>query len=203
MVGWRRLSDHLRSVWMAHGFKVGWSFRFRATGYRKATMRFLRPVDSKFPISAEYGKWGPWWSFHMIPCGIWVPGQIDGKGQHKGIDFAVPIGTEVFAMADGVVTHAGWENTKNTKQGFGLRVRQQADTESSKLLTLVYGHLSALTVRAGAQIVKGDRIGYSGNSGKTTGAHLHVELTDGHGQYFPILFDDLPQKPLENQPNIA
>jgi murein DD-endopeptidase MepM/ murein hydrolase activator NlpD len=165
-------------------------------------MPFLRPVDPKFPISAEYGKWGPWWGFHITGGGTWIPGKVDGKGQHKGIDFATPEGSEVLAMENGVVTHAGWENLSDTKQGFGLRIRQQIECDGKKL-TLVYGHLSALTIRPGHQVIKGDRIAYSGNTGKTTGPHLHIELTDGRGQYFPILFDNLPQKPLENPPENA
>lgn len=152
-------------------------------------MKFKRPVDDKFPVSATYGKWGPYWGFHMLKDGTWIKGQLNGQGQHKGIDFAVPIGTEVLAMADGFVAKSGWENIRDPKQGFGQRVRQQIVNEKGQTMTVVYGHLSTIHVLAGHQLHAGDRIGLSGNTGHSTGAHLHVELVDSRGQYHPIEFD--------------
>jgi murein DD-endopeptidase MepM/ murein hydrolase activator NlpD len=178
---------------MERGIRFGLSKRFKWTGYRKNAMKYCRPVDERFPVSAEYGRWGTWWTFHTIPCGIWVPGKVEGKGQHKGIDFATPVGTEVFAMADGFILLAGWENDRNPKQGFGLRIRQQIEIDG-KPHNLVYGHLSALTVRTGNQVARGDRIGYSGDTGRVSGPHLHVELTDGRGQYYPLEFDNSDEK---------
>jgi murein DD-endopeptidase MepM/ murein hydrolase activator NlpD len=157
-------------------------------------MIFRRPVEIAFPISAGYGDWGPWWSKHIDANGMWITGQSDGMGQHKGIDFKVPDQTMVFAMADGIAVAAGWENPSNRKQGFGLRVRQQLRLSGSLTMTLVYGHLSELYARPGQQLKTGDRIGFSGHSGHVTGPHLHVELIDGRGQYHPIEFDNDPKK---------
>lgn len=194
-MGWRRLSDYVRGLWLAHGFKIGWTRRFHWTGYRKAEpMKFKRPVDDEFHISAKYGDWSKHWNWHRSASGLWVRGQIEGKGQHKGIDFAVPESTLVYAMADGLSVVAGWENASNPKQGFGQRVRQLIDMPDGSKATLVYGHLSYIYAQAGHQIVKGDRIGLSGNTGHTSGPHLHVELVDPKGQYHPIEFDEDPPK---------
>lgn len=156
-------------------------------------MLFKRPVDIQFPISSTFGEWGPYWSKHMSPSGAWVPGQVNGMGQHKGVDFAVPINSLVTAMCDGLIIRAGWENINNPKQGFGQRVRQQIVTDSGSVLTLVYGHLQVVHVREGHRVVAGDRIGLSGNSGHSSGPHLHVELVDGKTQYHPLNFAETPQ----------
>lgn len=161
-------------------------------------MLFKRPVSEEFPVSAPYGKWGAMWSKHIGALGVWENGQINGQGQHKGIDFAVPEGTPVHAAQDGVVVRAGWENASDPKQGFGLRVRQEIVTEGGVSMTLVYGHLSVISVQEGHQVAKGDRIGFSGKTGHATGPHLHVELIDRRGQYHPIDFE-----PSQPPPTIA
>lgn len=157
-------------------------------------MLFKRPVEIKYPISGTYGQWGPLWSKHMNENGFWVTGQVAGKGQHKGVDFACPEGTLVHAMADGICIVSGWENPSNPRQGFGQRVRQQIITENGTVMTLVYGHLSYIYAQSGQQLVKGDRIGISGKTGHVSGPHLHVELVDARAQYHPIELDkdDIP-----------
>lgn len=166
-------------------------------------MTFKRPVAEDFRISGPYGQWGPLWSKHMDENGYWISGQVNGNGQHKGIDFAVPEGTEILAMYDGLIVRAGWENASNPKQGFGLRVRQQIVNKSGVPMTLVYGHLCVMHVSEGHQVVKGDRIGLSGKTGHVSGPHLHIELVDGKGQYHPIGFDDPAQNPIGITPQIA
>lgn len=192
-MGWRGLFDYVRTLWMERGFRIGFSVATTRTGYTKHPMRFKRPVDDQFPISGQFGEWGKLWSKHMNASGRWVNGQVDGRGQHKGIDFGVPVGTIIYAMYDGLIVRAGWENHDDPRQGFGLRVRHQILTESGIPLTLVYGHLSAMFVQEGHQVVKGDRIGLSGKSGHVSGPHLHVELVDGSGQYRNMEFDTPPQ----------
>lgn len=163
-------------------------------------MDFKRPVGLEFPYAAKYGDWGPWWDKHIDTHGMWITGQRDGMGQHKGLDFKVPDGTLIHAICDGLVVMSGWENPSNAKQGFGQRVRQQIEFENGITMTIVYGHLSLIYAQAGHQVHAGDRIGLSGHTGHVTGPHLHMELVDGRGQYHPIVFVDEPQKPLENQP---
>lgn len=155
-------------------------------------MLFTRPVSDDFLVSAPYGEWGPMWSKHINDLGLWVDGQVNGRGQHKGIDFAVPEGTPIVAMHDGLILRAGWENLANIRQGFGLRIRHQIVTDGGIPMTLVYGHMALLAVQEGHQVAKGDRLGFSGKTGHVTGPHLHIELVDGRGQYHPIQFEAPP-----------
>lgn len=195
--------DYLRNMWLERNFAFQLQADITITGYRKPPMLFKKPVDEQFRISGTFGEWGPLWSRHMTSTGIWVDGQVNGKGQHKGIDFAAPEGTEILCMYDGLIIRSGWENVSDPKQGFGLRVRQQIMTESGVPLTLVYGHLSVLHAKEGHQVHKGDRIGLSGMTGHVSGPHLHVELVDGKGQYRAIEFEAPPQKAIENPPQIV
>jgi murein DD-endopeptidase MepM/ murein hydrolase activator NlpD len=160
-------------------------------------MKFRRPVGREFPYAAQYGDWGPWWSKHIDSTGMWVMGQKDGMGQHKGIDFKVPDNTLVHSICDGIVVASGWENPSDPKQGFGQRVRQHIVTDAGVAMTVVYGHFSQLYVRPGQQVYLGDRLGFSGHTGHVTGPHLHIELIDGRGQYHPIVFEDDPPVQLE------
>jgi murein DD-endopeptidase MepM/ murein hydrolase activator NlpD len=87
---------------------------------------------------------------------------------HKGVDFAAPIGTPVYAAADGVIEKAG----RFSSYGNYIRIRH-----SSKLGT-AYGHLSryASGIRPGTRVKQGQVIGYVGNTGRSTGPHLHYEV---------------------------
>jgi murein DD-endopeptidase MepM/ murein hydrolase activator NlpD len=95
---------------------------------------------------------------------------------HNGIDIAVPVGTAVKATGAGVVIRAGWENEKNHKQGFGQRIT--IDHGNGNISTVA--HLSNVAVQVGAKITKGQEIGKSGNTGSSTGPHVHYqELHNG------------------------
>jgi murein DD-endopeptidase MepM/ murein hydrolase activator NlpD len=96
-------------------------------------------------------------------------GQKEG---HGGIDVAAPIGTPIFATDSGVVVKAGWENPNDPKKGYGQRIRIKHDDGSES----VYAHLSQINVKLGSTIEKGIEIAKSGNTGRSTGPHLHYEL---------------------------
>ncbi|PRX31893.1 Murein DD-endopeptidase MepM and murein hydrolase activator NlpD, contain LysM domain [Meinhardsimonia xiamenensis] len=85
---------------------------------------------------------------------------------HKGTDFAAAYGTPIYATADGVVTHAGWAS------GYGrlVKIQHEFGVETR------YAHLSSIAVRVGQRVSRGDRIGAMGNSGRSTGTHLHYEV---------------------------
>ena len=85
---------------------------------------------------------------------------------HKGIDIQVWYGTEVFATKDGVVTKAGWQ------PGYGWTV----ELEHEMGFSTIYGHNSQLLVSEGDKINAGDVVALSGNSGRSTGPHLHYEI---------------------------
>ncbi|ELL7087447.1 peptidoglycan DD-metalloendopeptidase family protein [Vibrio fluvialis] len=104
-------------------------------------------------ISSGYGK-------RVHP----VTGQVKF---HRGQDFAVNTGTPVYAPADGVV-----EVTRASSKGSGNFLRLQ----HSYGFTSSYSHLQKFAVKSGYFIQKGDLIGYSGNSGLSSGPHLHYEI---------------------------
>lgn len=97
------------------------------------------------------------------------------KTPHKGIDYGVGIGTKVLAAASGTVSYAGGnpQNTWGTSNhSYGLHVI----IDHGQGYSTVYGHLSSIQVGQGQQVNQGDVIALSGNSGYSTGAHLHFEV---------------------------
>jgi len=91
-----------------------------------------------------------------------------GREFHEGIDIATQRGTPVRAPADGVILEASRES------GFGNMVK----VDHGRGLSTLYGHLSRIAVRQGAMVRRGQVIGYVGNTGRSTGSHLH------YGVYF-------------------
>ena len=85
---------------------------------------------------------------------------------HEGMDFACDIGTPVYATGDGTVVSAEWNsgygNLIEINHGYGYTTR--------------YAHLSKIDVKPGQKVSRGDRIGASGNTGKSTGPHVHYEV---------------------------
>lgn len=85
---------------------------------------------------------------------------------HNGLDFVAPPGKEVIVTGDGIVTHAGRDTGLGkavyVSHGFGISTR--------------YGHLSKVLVEVGQRVRRGDSIGLVGNTGRSTGYHLHYEL---------------------------
>ncbi|MEC5385980.1 M23 family metallopeptidase [Uliginosibacterium sp. H3] len=103
--------------------------------------------------------------------------------QHKGIDFSAPLGTPVHATADGVVEFIG------DMRGFGNFITLRHD----KAITTAYGHLDgfAEALKKGDAVRQGEVIGFVGQTGWATGAHLHYEFR----------INGVHQNPLE--PNLA
>ncbi|MET7302021.1 M23 family metallopeptidase [Embleya sp. NPDC005575] len=93
---------------------------------------------------------------------------------HTGTDFAVPEGTSVVAAREGTVVQTGYN------AAYGYRVVLSHGRVGGVALTTTYNHLSRITVREGQRVSRGGPIGRSGNTGWSTGAHLHFEvLVDG------------------------
>jgi LysM repeat protein len=95
--------------------------------------------------------------------------KSQGLHGYNGIDIAAPVGTPVLASAGGTVTVArgfGW----NGGYGQYLVVSHPNGTQS------LYAHLSSVIVSQGSTVSQGQVVGYSGNTGKSTGAHLHFEI---------------------------
>jgi murein DD-endopeptidase MepM/ murein hydrolase activator NlpD len=97
---------------------------------------------------------------------------------HPGLDIAVPSGTNVAATADGLVVYADWRN------GYGNAVV----IDHGNGLTTRYGHMSAVEVKAGQQVHRGDIIGRSGSTGRSTGPHVHYEVRENNLPLNPLKF---------------
>ncbi|WPY00960.1 M23 family metallopeptidase [Candidatus Trichorickettsia mobilis] len=87
---------------------------------------------------------------------------------HRGIDFAAPDGTPIYAAGDGVITEIGW------KSGYGKFIQ----IKHSSNLSTAYAHASnfAKNLHAGSKVKQGQVIAYVGRTGRTTGSHLHYEV---------------------------
>ena len=100
------------------------------------------------------------------------------RRMHAGVDFAGPVGTPLYATADGVVSHAGWAS------GYGRLVKIQHDFG----IETRYGHMSRIGVKVGQRVSRGDRIGDMGASGRVTGPHVHYEVRVGGDAINPMIY---------------
>lgn len=89
-----------------------------------------------------------------------------GRAMHAGVDIPGPIGTAIYATADGMIGRAqragGYGNLVEIEHGSGIQTR--------------YGHLSEILVRPATRVKRGDLIGRMGSTGRSTGSHLHYEV---------------------------
>lgn len=117
---------------------------------------FLRSTPTLMPAAGHLTSgYGP----RMSP----YAGRIK---MHEGIDVGAPSGTPIVAPADGVITFSG------AKPGFGNFVQ----IDHGYGVETIYGHASTLTVKKGQKVVRGDRIATVGNTGYSTGPHVHYEV---------------------------
>jgi murein DD-endopeptidase MepM/ murein hydrolase activator NlpD len=125
---------------------------------------FAMPVKSAFRFTSGFG-------YRRDPKGA-------GTRMHEGTDFAASYGTPIYATGDGVVVEAGWDS------GYGRAIVIRHDFGISTR----YGHLSEIKVDVGQRVSRGDRIGDMGNSGRSTGTHLHYEVLIGGQPTNPMNF---------------
>ncbi|MFI8342986.1 M23 family metallopeptidase [Streptomyces sp. NPDC085639] len=112
-----------------------------------------KPLE-KYTLSATFGKGGNMWSH-----------------KHSGQDFAVPVGTPVQAAASGVIVKAG-PNGGGDGPAYGnaIVIKHANNTYSQ------YAHLSKIQVKIGQKVKASQRIALSGNTGNSSGPHLHFEI---------------------------
>ena len=119
---------------------------------------FSMPLKGSFRFTSGYG---PRW------------GQM-----HRGTDFAAKKGSPIYATADGVVTKAEWwggyGRVVYIKHAFGIETR--------------YAHMAKIRVKKGQRVSRGQRIGDMGNSGKSTGTHLHYEVRVDGKDVNPMIY---------------
>ncbi|MFD1158457.1 M23 family metallopeptidase [Roseovarius aestuarii] len=97
---------------------------------------------------------------------------------HKGTDFAASHGTPIYATADGVVTHADWQS------GYGIMVKIQHEFG----IETRYAHNSKVFVKKGQRVSRGQKIAAMGNTGRSTGTHLHYEIRVGGKAVNPMIY---------------
>lgn len=134
--------------------------------YRIAAFQtpFAMPVQDRVRLTSGFGRRND---------------PINGaRKMHEGQDFAGAYGTPIYATADGTVVYAGWES------GYGrlIRIKHAFGIETR------FGHLSQIRVQVGQKVSRGDRIGDMGNSGRSTGTHLHYEIRIGGSAINPMTF---------------
>lgn len=100
---------------------------------------------------------------------------------HEGIDLAVSTGTEVSAAAEGVVIQSGWNG------GYGISIY----VDHGNGIITRYGHLSQAYAQVGRKVKQGEIIGLSGNTGNSTGPHLHFEIRIGDESVNPVNYVDV------------
>lgn len=110
-----------------------------------------------FSITTAYGVKGSRWS----------------KGYHTGADYACPVGTPVYAARNGIITPRNWG------AAYGTHIVQKRTWPVGTRRHLLYAHLSRRVVKPGQRVKKGQLIGYTGDTGNTTGPHLHFEERTG------------------------
>jgi murein DD-endopeptidase MepM/ murein hydrolase activator NlpD len=117
-----------------------------------ALNQWVLPVDN-YHLTAEFGDWGLWASYHT------------------GLDFAGDYGSPIKAMAGGTITEVGYDGS------YGNKVVITLDDGTE----LWFCHMSEYTATPGDEVRAGEVIGYLGNTGNTTGPHLHLEVRPGAG----------------------
>ena len=108
-----------------------------------------KPFDGEFPVTQRFGE------------------KITDPAGHTGIDYALYFGTPVLAALDGKVSRIA-----ELRSGYGKHIIIDHDGG----LQTVYAHLSRVSVSCGETVRAGQIIGFSGNSGNSTGPHLHFEV---------------------------
>jgi len=133
----------------------------KGESYRRALMR--TPINGA-RLSSGYGK-----RKHPI---------LGYTKMHKGIDFAAPRGTPIFAAGNGTIDKIG----RNGGYGNYIRIRHNDSYETA------YAHMKGFAkgLKQGSRVKQGDVIGYVGTTGRSTGPHLHYEILKNNAQVNPI-----------------
>ncbi len=133
-----------------------------------------------------------------------------GQGKyavHHGVEFARPAGTPVLAVADGTVVVAGSDEQEvwgPRPDYYGLLIVLQVDQLYSGLpVYVLYGHLSAVGVRLGQRVQRGQEIGLVGSSGTALGPHLHLEVRVGRNAFSHTRNPELWFEPLSGDGTIV
>ncbi len=123
--------------------------------------KMLASIPAVMPISnKDLKRTASGWGFRIDPV-------YKIKRFHYGMDFTAPVGTEIYSTGDGVV-----KDVQTSRTGFGRWVIIDHGFGYETL----YGHMSGFNVKKGQTVKRGSVIGYVGNTGKSTGPHIHYEV---------------------------
>jgi murein DD-endopeptidase MepM/ murein hydrolase activator NlpD len=132
-----------------------------------AAIPAIQPVANKdlTRVASGYG-----WRIHPI---------YKTQKLHTGMDFTAPVGTEIYATGSGTVSKVemhgrGYGHNAIINHGYGYET--------------LYGHMSKVVVRAGQKISRGDIVGFVGNTGTSSGPHLHYEVRKNNNPVNPVNF---------------
>jgi len=128
----------------------------------------IQPVNNK-----DLRRIGSYFGFRMDPF-------YKVRKFHEGMDFSAPVGTEIYATGNGTIADAG----RDQHGGYGNKIV----IDHGYNYKTVYAHLSRIFVRPGQKILRGQIIGYVGNTGKSTSPHLHYEVRKNGVPLNPIYF---------------
>jgi murein DD-endopeptidase MepM/ murein hydrolase activator NlpD len=117
---------------------------------------------------------------HVVtsPYGVRTDPILGTAALHSGMDFRAPVGMAAKATAPGSVVRAGWAG------GYGRMV----EVDHGNGFSTRYGHLSKIMVKVGQKVAKGDELGETGSSGRSTGPHLHYEVRHNGRAVNPLRF---------------
>ncbi|MCB0737356.1 MAG: M23 family metallopeptidase [Bacteroidetes bacterium] len=150
---------------------------------------FLRHQPAIMPLSnQDLTRFSSGFGYRMHPIlKIWK--------MHEGVDFTAPIGTEIYATGDGKIEKAKYG------RGFGRHVI----IDHGYGYKTIYAHMSKISVRRGQTIKRGELIGLVGNTGSSTGPHLHYEVLKNGRKVDPIYYfsNDLTPEEYEIILNLA
>ncbi len=152
-------------------------------GYFDQDGNSVQKMFLKAPVAFKYISSG-------YTTGTRVIMEFGLVGPHRAIDYAAAIGTPIRAVGDGTVTFAGWSSV-----GYGnLTSIRHNGTYSTN-----YAHQSKFAVHVGQKVKQGDIIGYVGNTGYSTGPHLHFEMVKNGVKINPLKEVLPPGKPIKEE----
>lgn len=152
-------NTRLEAISLARGSKKHSAFRFDDGTYYDESGDSVTPAFLRWPTGKRYRVSSHFNANRLHP----VTGR---RAPHNGVDLATPIGTPVVTTGDGIVRRVG----NHPYAG------KYIDIDHGGSHATRYLHLDRILVRRGAQVKRGDRIALSGNTGRSTGPHLHFEL---------------------------
>ncbi len=137
----------------------------------KRKEEMLSSMPAIQPVSNKELKW------LTSGFGYRIDPQLRTRRMHTGVDYSMPIGSHVYATGDGVIAKvetrfSGYGKQIEINHGFGYKTK--------------YAHLNGFEVKKGQRIKRGELIGYSGNTGKSSGPHLHYEVMVNGAKVNPI-----------------